>query len=111
MLILSKKLQNKKQKYSRGMSYVELIVVLGIFTTLSSVAIYNYGAFQAKIDIKNLASDIALKIVEAQRSSLSGKLPPVTAQYPITSTWKPSFGIYINPSSDNKGFIYFTDLD
>lgn len=93
------------------MSYIELIVVLGIFAALSSVALYNYGNFQAKVDIKNLASEIALKVVEAQKSSLSGKLPPPTPQYPIIATWKPSYGIYVNPTSDNKSFIYFTDLD
>ena len=27
---------------------------------------FDYGGFQAKVDIKNLASDIALKIFEAQ---------------------------------------------
>ena len=96
---------------NRGMTYVELIVVLSIFSLMSSVVIFNYGDFQTKIDIKNLASDVALKIVEAQKSSLSGKLPPPTGQYPYTSTWKPSYGLYFNPGSDNKSFIYFTDLD
>ena len=47
------------------MTYIELIVVLSIFAVMSSVVIFNYGLFQARIDIKNLASDIALKFVEA----------------------------------------------
>ena len=53
---------NIKIKTNRGMTYVELIVVLSIFAVLSSVAIFNYGSFQDKVDIKNLGSDIALKI-------------------------------------------------
>jgi type II secretory pathway pseudopilin PulG len=108
---------NKKIKKNVGMSYVELIVVLSIFSVISSVAIYNYGDFQARVDIKNLGSDIALKIVEAQKSSLNGLLPVSSNQ---VSDWKPSYGIYfnINPNDgsnpnpgDNKSFIYFVDLN
>lgn len=103
------------------MTYIELIVVLSIFSVMTSVVLFSYGNFQAKIDIKNLASDIALKIVEAQKSSLSGKLPPAAQFGMITTTWKPSYGLYFNPSSSpdgadnnipfNKKFIYFTDVN
>ncbi|KKQ07855.1 MAG: hypothetical protein US18_C0006G0001, partial [Parcubacteria group bacterium GW2011_GWB1_36_5] len=58
--------ESKRIKKNRGMTYVELIVVLSIFAVMSSIVLFNYGEFQAKVDIKNLASDIALKIVEAQ---------------------------------------------
>lgn len=93
------------------MSYVELIVVLSIFSVMTSVVLFNYGSFQAKIEIKNLASDIALKIVEAQKSSLSGKLPPLAQQVNIIYPWKPSYGIYIDQAIDNKSFSYFVDTD
>lgn len=100
-----------KIQKNRGMSYVELIVVLSIFSVMSSVAIYNYGEFQAKIDIKNLASDIALKIVEAQKSSVSGKFPPLAQQSGLSSTWKPSYGVFFNLAWDNRSFIYYADLN
>jgi len=102
-----------KIKKNRGMSYVELIVVLSVFSVMTSVIIFNYREFQAKIDIKNLASDVALKIIEAQNSSLSGTLPPPLQQSLITSplTWRPSYGLFLNRVSDDKSFIYFTDLD
>lgn len=112
---LNKKIKKNQRPACRqaGMSYVELIVVLSIFSVMTAVVLFNYGEFQAKVDIKNLGSDIALKIVEAQKSSLSGKLPPLAQQALIASpsTWKPSYGLYINRISDNKSFIYFTDLD
>ena len=98
----------KKIKTNKGMSYVELIVVLSIFSVMTSVVLFNHGEFQAKIDIKNLASEVALKVVEAQKSSLSGKL---SAKVPTISPWKPSYGIYLNIISDNKSFLYFTDLN
>lgn len=106
----------KKVKMNAGMTYVELIVVLSIFSILSAVVIFNYGDFQAKVDIKNLASDVALKVVEAQRSSLSGLLPPVLHQPSDSTTWKPSYGVFFSTVSNinganNTNFIYFTDLD
>lgn len=94
------------------MTYVELIVVLSIFAIMSSIAIFNYNGFQANVDIKNYASDIALQIVQAQKSSLSGLLPTLGGQ--ITG-WKPSYGVYFstnsNKGADNKNIIYFTDLN
>lgn len=104
----TKKLEARSYKLNKGMTYVELIVVLSIFAVMSAIAMYNYGEFQAKVDIKNLASDIALKIVEAQNSALSGKLS--------TQSFlpKPSYGVYFNtanPGGDNKSFFYFADFD
>jgi prepilin-type N-terminal cleavage/methylation domain-containing protein len=107
----------KIRNCNKGMSYVELIVVLSIFSVISSVAIYNYGDFQDRVDIKNLGSDIALKIVEAQKSALNGVLPVSSNQ---VSGWKPSYGVYFNMTpddgnnpnpGDNKSFIYFVDLN
>lgn len=98
----------KASGLNKGMTYVELIVVLSIFATLSSVAIFNYGDFQARIDIKNLAGDIGLKIVEAQKAALSGLLPLAGAP---STTWKPSYGIFFNLDNGNNFFIYFNDLN
>lgn len=99
----------KSYKFNRGMTYVELIVVLSIFSVVSSVAIYNYGSFQSRVDIKNVASDIALKIVEAQKSAINGVLP-LSAP---TDIWKPSYGIHFDISSKlgALGFLYFADFN
>lgn len=101
---------NKLQK-NRGMTYVELIVVISIAALLSTVSLFNYKLFQDKVEMKTLANDIALKITEAQKSSISGKLPLLGA-YP---NWRPSYGIYFpqqvnNPITSNKSFYYFADL-
>jgi len=106
-----KKLRSRPACRQAGMTYVELIVVLSIFAIMSSIVIFNYQGFQAKVDIKNLASDIALKIVEAQKSSINGVLPPLAKQLQTDSTWKPSYGVYFDITSNPKSFIYFTDLN
>lgn len=93
---------------SNGMTYVELIVVLSIFSALSSVVAFNYGDFQARVDIKNLASDIASKVVEAQKSSLDGKWNSYA-----NADWKPGYGVYFDTSTltSKKKIIYFADLN
>ena len=75
------------------MTYVELIVVFSIFSVLSGVSIFNYGAFQDKIDLRNLANDIALEVFKAQKDALSGVLPPFAQQALLVSpsSWKPSY--------------------
>jgi prepilin-type N-terminal cleavage/methylation domain-containing protein len=98
-----------KLQKNKGMSYVELIVVLSIFAVLSTVVVYNYGIFQDKVDMKSLASDIALKIVEAQKASLDGKFPPDPAP---AGTWKPSYGVHFDSAPANaKQFVYFVNRD
>ena len=99
-----------------GMTYVELIVVLSIFAVISTVVVFDYNGFESKVDLKNLASDIALQIVQAQKSALSGQIPTQTPTTSPASAWKPSYGVFFNTNgtvngADTKHFIYFTDLD
>lgn len=101
-----------RNSFQKGMSYVELIVVLGIFSVLSAITMFNYGEFQAKIDIKNLSSDVAVKIVESQKVSNAGTFPPPDKESLIAGSWKPSYGVhFFNPNIDNKNFIYFVDAN
>ena len=80
---------NKKIKRNGGFTYVELIVVLSIFAIMSSVVIFNYGSYQTNVDIKVMANNIALKIVQAQKDATSGKWNPNE----LDNNWKPSYGI------------------
>jgi prepilin-type N-terminal cleavage/methylation domain-containing protein len=101
----------KKLQKNKGMTYVELIVVLSIAGIIASISLFNYKDFQDRVDMKNLANDIALKIVEAQKSSIAGKIPLTGAP---SSTWKPSYGVYFdleNGTNPKKNFYLFTDLD
>ena len=100
------------------MSYVELIVVLSIFSIVTGTVIFNYQDFQKKVDLKNLGNDIALKFVEAQKNATSGELPfgkIILDSPPLPAPWKPSYGIYFNgalgPNTGSQVFYYFTDLD
>ena len=104
--------KNKKQNiFNRGMTYVELIVVMSIFAIMLAITMFNYNKFQALVDIKNLSNDVALKVVQAQKYSVNGLLPPLTQQSIIgnVDVWTPSYGVYFQANSPR--FIYFTDID
>jgi len=100
----------RKIKKNQGFTYVELIVVLGIFAMVTGTVLFDYKKFQSKVDIKNLSNDIALKFVETQKSSLDGKWHSSAG-----ATWKPSYGMYFNlttgTNTGNQVFYYFVDLD
>ena len=87
-----KNLKLKTKGSNSGVTYVELIVVLSIFAIISAVSLFNYRDFQARIDIKNLANDIALRIVQAQKFALSGK----QTEKSVVTPWRPSYGVYFN---------------
>jgi len=100
-------------KINAGFTYVELIIVLSISALMSAIVLFNYGKFQAAVDIKVLANDIALQIVQAQKDSINGKLPTSSQAQPSSpSVWKPSYGVYFDSSSgNNKTFNYFIDSE
>lgn len=104
------------------MTYVELIVVLAIFGTMSSILLFKYGDFDKQISLQNTAQDIALQIITAQKSAISGKIPntgeagstiinnPVNTNYdPVLPLWKPAYGMFFN-ISDPSDFVYFIDV-
>jgi len=95
-----------KIKKNEGMTYVELIVVLSIFAVMSSVSLFNYGQFQGKVDVKNLANDVALRIVEAQKDALNGKF-----NNSASSTWKPSYGVHFDVNNAATKIVQYTDLN
>lgn len=92
-------------KNQKGMTVIELIIIVAIFSVVASTVVFDYGKFNSKVEIKNLANDIALKIVEAQKSALTGKLVSGA-----TSGWTPAYGVLFNISVPNR-FVYFADLD
>lgn len=95
----------KSYKLNRGMTYVEVAVVLFIFAAMSSVVMFSHRDFQAKVDVENLAGDIAYRVIGAQKSAISGLWAPLA-----TTGWKPSYGLFFNAATP-KSFIYFADLN
>lgn len=88
-----------------GFTFIELVMVITIFTILSGVALFNFGDYSDSIALQNLANQISLEIVSAQRDAISGRNPDA-----FISPNRPSYGVYFNSGSiSNKEFVYFPD--
>lgn len=105
----------------RGMTALELVVVMGIFAAISSTVLFNYRNFSNNVALQNLAQDIALQIKQAQTDAISGRIPvlPAGTNQGLNSPsllpgdWKPSYGIAFRLDNENswslggKGFVYY----
>lgn len=104
--------KNNKGNFKKGMSYVELIVVISIFFIMSAVVLVRNNDFEKRIEVQNLTNQIALKIVQTQKDALSGIGSTSFFGYDlIGNPIKPSYGIYFNINESNNSFIYFADYD
>ena len=105
---------------NQGFTFIELIMVIVIFSIFSGVVMFNFGDFSDSISVQNLAQQIALEIKQAQSASVSGKNPtaflsdscPGSLLLKTNESCRPSYGVYFDASlSQNKQFIYFQDLN
>jgi prepilin-type N-terminal cleavage/methylation domain-containing protein len=90
---------------NRGMTFIELIVVIGIFATVSGVVLFNFTGFTTNISLQNLANQIALQLKKSQTQALSG-----TGGSALFGANKPSYGIHFDTTKPDK-FIFFADLN
>lgn len=97
-------------KYHSGMTLVELMVVISIFTLVTFATIFNYNTYRYSSSIQNLSDDIALSIRKAQSYAIG--------VYKTSSGFNYGYGVSFstqkNPSSplmsSNKAFVLFTDV-
>lgn len=55
-----------KNKKKRGFSLIELMIVIAIFTVITTVALFDQGKLNSNVLLTNLAYDVALTVREAQ---------------------------------------------
>lgn len=97
----------------QGVTLIELIVVISIFSVVSSVLLFNYSSFSTNVSIRNLSQDIALTIRKSQTSATS--VQGITGSGSIRSY--PAYGMVfsLEPNStsflpNSKRFISFADV-
>ncbi len=104
-----------KGRLQKGVTYIELVAVLSIFSIVTAISIYDFRVFESNIQVKSLANDIALKLVEAQRNAVFGKVSP-PLQAPLDpSSWRPAYGlafdVNVTPYTGPSIFYSYVDLD
>jgi prepilin-type N-terminal cleavage/methylation domain-containing protein len=99
-----------------GVTLIELIVVIAIFTVVSGVLMFNYSDFNTNVSIRNLSQEIALSIRKAQTYATS--VQSIDAAHVSTVAY-PAYGISFStdtstdPSDtipDMRQFVLFADI-
>lgn len=81
---------------------MELLVVIGIFSTISVVVLANHSKFNSSVLLGNLAYSIAVSVREAQVYGVS------VQQY--NSSFKTGYGVHV-AAADNTEYIFFADTN
>ncbi len=113
---------NKKFLHSSGqagLTFIELIVVMSIFSIIASVVLFNFSSFNTNITSQNLAQQIALQIKQAQTESISGTRTVGFAEDEILNPeGAPTYGVKFDIDDmdgtnqlDTKSLAYFADVD
>ncbi len=105
----------KKQIKNQGITLIELIVVLGIFSVISAILVFNYSSFRSNISIRNLAQEVGLAIRKAQAYATSVRgidIPGASARdYPAFGiSFEVGNAVAIDNRSDEKEFVLFSDI-
>lgn len=98
-----------KKSFDRGVTFIELIVVIAIFGIIAGIILFNYSGFDSNIKLQNIMNDIATTVKSAQISGSSGKFD--TRMAGAGTIYRPTYGVYFKketpPTSDY--FVYFVD--
>ncbi len=94
---------------SGGFTLLEIAFVIAIFAVMASIVLFRFRDFGTQATLDNLAQDVALHIVEAQKAAIAGSGNINITALGIT----PNYGVYFTPSTAptgaNKKFTLFTD--
>ena len=90
-----------KTLYIKGVTLVEIMVAISIFTIVTAVVLFNHTTFNANILVTNLAYEIALSIRQAQVYGLS-----VRQELGESESFNYAYGVYFSPSFNNKFYLY-----
>lgn len=91
----------KISKDQKGFTLVELLVSIGIFTIITSVAVFNNTQFNSSILLTNLAYEIALSVRQSQ-------VYGVTVKKDSNDNFSSAYGIHFDLASPTT-YILFQD--
>lgn len=93
--------------YKKAFTLVELVVVVGIFTLIMAIALWNQKDLSNSVLITNLAYEIALGVREAQAYGIGVRAESGANE---TADFQGGFGIYANMNNPEQ-LILFHDID
>lgn len=101
----------------KGMTFIEVIVVMGIFAAIAATVLFNYRDFSSNVKLQNLAQEIALQGKRAQTLASQGRFPVLSNTQVQGGNapgfdWVSSYGLAFRLPENSKSFIfYFNNFD
>ena len=96
-------MHKKILQMKKGFTMIEMLMVLAIFTILTSIVMYNYSEFNSKTIMSNMAYEIALSVRQAQVYSLGVRGQSGNEEFDNR------YGVYFDTSNGGKNFVFFFD--
>lgn len=107
---------NKIKISNRGLTLVELMVVISIFLMITGVTIFQYGTFRSNVSLQNITDDIALSVRKAQSFAIGARgVKNNIGGVDFDKNYGMHFTIDTSPvvyqEGTNKSFILFSSVD
>ena len=98
---------NENISRNKGLTLIELMVVLSIFFVITGALIFDYGSFRSTVSLQNLTDDVALAIRKAQSFAIGAR--------GVNTDFDKSYGVHLSTSSTpgaliatSKSFLMFS---
>lgn len=86
---------------NKGLTLIELIVVISIFLVITTTVIFNYGTFNSNVSLQNLTDDVALSIRKAQGFAIGARA--------VGDNFRNSYGMHFSPDKNPLGSLSGSD--
>lgn len=99
----------KAKKLQQGFTIVEMLIVIGIFSVLTAVVLFQYGNFNSQTILTNMAYEVALTTRQAQVYALGVR--GQQGEGDADDNFDNRYGVYfdLNIDPDGENFIFFID--
>ena len=91
----------------QGFTLVEMLVSIGIFVIVTTIAVYNQGRFNSSVLLTNLAYEIALSMRQAQFYGITVK--GITSTITSKTTFEGGYGVHFDANTTQ--YTLFEDRD
>ena len=99
---------NFRLPFNKGLTLIELMVVVAIFLIITATVIFNYGSFNSNVSLQNLTDDVALSIRKAQGFAIGARAVGDS----FTNSYGMHFSLDKNPlgslSGSERSFLMFS---
>lgn len=111
--MVTKQFHFYKKNNQSGVTLIELIIVVGIVSLVSTILMFNYSDFRGNISLRNLSQEVGLSIRKAQTYATSVQSINDTS---LNATVFPSYGVSLSfdggddTMPSDKRFVLFADI-